>query len=258
MYSKSKEQNKENRKPGKTSTQPEKRRRQKFCRESATDSSFDRQTDDNFVSIFAFARLRSSTRMAYHSMSIVTMVVILSLTAYVAHSKDIICYCEGHCRDHSHNGTCVIQEGDGFCFAFVHEVFDRKKNILEPEWFYGCTPPGEKGLLQCKGDLSVHEIPKSIHCCSGPDFCNQQLKPAYKATPHEEFIAEQEEWERQHSFRVYITPFNIMIIILVSLITTLFTLLAILVRDHVTKRRERQMMLRKHMALNANGGMTTC
>ena len=44
---------------------------------------------------------------------------------------------------------------------------------------FGCLPPDEAGLMQCKANLVPHLNPKKIACCSDEDFCNQKLTPMY-------------------------------------------------------------------------------
>lgn len=51
------------------------------------------------------------------------------------------CYCEGHCPDGEHNGTCDLRPG-GQCFSAIEE-YDN-----EIERTYGCLPPDERGLMQ--------------------------------------------------------------------------------------------------------------
>lgn len=93
----------------------------------------------------------------------------------------IKCFCSGRCPGHSGNGTCTLQEG-GYCYAFVQEVVNVDLNVLEPEYSYGCLPPEESGYMQCKGDLSPHQIVRSISCCRNFSLCNQYLKPPYRGS----------------------------------------------------------------------------
>ena len=48
---------------------------------------------------------------------------------------------------------------------------------------YGCLPPDEGGLMQCRGNLVPHLNPTSIACCSDEDFCNKKLIVDYKVVP---------------------------------------------------------------------------
>ena len=90
------------------------------------------------------------------------------------------CFCHKHCREGPEkNGTCTVEPG-GYCFSAVEEVLDPISLQLVPERTYGCLPPGETGLLQCKGHLVPHYDPKSIGCCSDEDFCNLKLSPMYE------------------------------------------------------------------------------
>jgi len=88
------------------------------------------------------------------------------------------CFCFGHCPNDQLNGTCTVQE-NAHCFAAVEEVLDPETNTLVPERTYGCLPPDETGLLQCKGHLVPHFFPRSIKCCSDYDQCNKDLSPTY-------------------------------------------------------------------------------
>ncbi|CAG9812554.1 unnamed protein product [Phaedon cochleariae] len=92
------------------------------------------------------------------------------------------CYCEGHCPDNQHNGTCEIRTG-GVCFTLVEAVYDEEKERDVPFYTYGCLTDDEKGFLQCKGHLVPHEDMKSIQCCHDKDMCNVDLRPAYPERP---------------------------------------------------------------------------
>ena len=45
-------------------------------------------------------------------------------------------------------------------FSAVEEVLDPETDSLVPERTYGCLPPDESGLLQCKGHLVPHFYPR--------------------------------------------------------------------------------------------------
>merc|ERR1712158_308684 len=82
------------------------------------------------------------------------------------------------------NGTCEAPSGAP-CFAAVEEVVDPHTGALVPEWTYGCLPPDEKGLMQCKGHLVPHFQPRTIACCAEEDLCNKELTPLYEPTVEE-------------------------------------------------------------------------
>jgi len=94
------------------------------------------------------------------------------------------CYCHGHCPNNALNGTCEAPDGAP-CFAAVEEVTDPQTGHLVPEWTYGCLPPDEKGLMQCKGHLVPHFQPRTIACCTDHDLCNKDLTPLYEPTRDE-------------------------------------------------------------------------
>ena len=52
-----------------------------------------------------------------------------------------------------------------------------------PERTYGCLPPEESGLMQCRGSLVPHLNPTNISCCWDSDLCNQDLLPMYNPLP---------------------------------------------------------------------------
>ena len=54
------------------------------------------------------------------------------------------------------------------------QVYDPGTASLVPERTYGCLPPDERGLLQCKGNLVPHLNPTAIACCSDQDYCNKR------------------------------------------------------------------------------------
>ncbi|XP_045476224.1 bone morphogenetic protein receptor type-1B-like isoform X2 [Harmonia axyridis] len=91
------------------------------------------------------------------------------------------CYCEGHCPNEQVNGTCEIRPG-GMCFASVEAAVD-DDGYEYPIYTYGCLSADEGGLMQCKGHLVPHLVPKSIQCCDDTNQCNRNLKPFYPERP---------------------------------------------------------------------------
>jgi bone morphogenetic protein receptor type-1B len=93
------------------------------------------------------------------------------------------CYCHHHCPSEAHaqESICEVEVG-GRCFAAVEETFNPETGHLEPEYSYGCFPPGDPTFLQCKGHLVDHNIPASITCCDNESFCNEHLRPMYKVS----------------------------------------------------------------------------
>nr|XP_046467650.1 bone morphogenetic protein receptor type-1B-like [Neodiprion pinetum] len=108
-------------------------------------------------------------------MWIVFVVVIATTTSVVG----ITCYCESYCPDGRENGTCEEQVG-GYCFSAVEDVWDPKIKEYIPEWSFGCLPPVEQSLMQCKGDLAPLLNQRSITCCNDRDLCNKMSLPVYK------------------------------------------------------------------------------
>lgn len=94
----------------------------------------------------------------------------------------ITCYCDGHCPDDRQNGTCEAKPG-GHCFSAVEEQRDPETGEYYPEWSFGCLPPDEQGLMQCKGNLVPHLQSKSIICCNDADSCNKDVFPEYSPRP---------------------------------------------------------------------------
>ncbi|KAF4516935.1 hypothetical protein B566_EDAN008024 [Ephemera danica] len=91
----------------------------------------------------------------------------------------LTCYCRGHCPQNKPSGTCEAKP-DSQCFAAVEEVYNPETRSNEPEWTYGCLPPEERGLMQCKGYLVPHAFPMTIQCCNDTDECNKHLEPMYE------------------------------------------------------------------------------
>ncbi|XP_044738565.1 bone morphogenetic protein receptor type-1B isoform X2 [Chrysoperla carnea] len=87
------------------------------------------------------------------------------------------CYCENHCPDGAANGTCIAKP-NSMCFSSIEEVVDRETGAREVERSFGCLPPDESGLMQCRGDMSG----KSIKCCDSQDYCNRAILPELKTT----------------------------------------------------------------------------
>ena len=96
----------------------------------------------------------------------------------------LTCYCQGHCPHTSpeESGTCQAKPG-ARCFAAVEMVTDPDTDEPVPERTYGCLPPEESGLMQCRGSLVPHLNPTNISCCWDSDLCNQDLLPMYNPLP---------------------------------------------------------------------------
>ncbi|XP_013775412.1 bone morphogenetic protein receptor type-1B-like [Limulus polyphemus] len=115
----------------------------------------------------------------YRLLSVTLVVIFYSLKSKVSGLK---CYCVQHCPNNELEGTCTARKG-GRCFSAVEEVVNMATGQLEAERTYGCLPPNESGILQCKGNLVPHRIPKSIACCDDKDMCNEALSPVYTVIP---------------------------------------------------------------------------
>ncbi|XP_046405242.1 bone morphogenetic protein receptor type-1B [Ischnura elegans] len=107
------------------------------------------------------------------------MSVILAELDHVMGSQSVTCYCDGHCPDNVANGTCTARPGS-HCFSAVEEVYNPDTGSWGPERTYGCLPPEETGLMQCKANVVPHRKPKSIMCCNDSDLCNKYLVPEYE------------------------------------------------------------------------------
>ncbi|CAG0912791.1 unnamed protein product [Notodromas monacha] len=113
-------------------------------------------------------------------------------------SEGLLCFCSMHCPDGSFNGTCRARP-NSVCFAAVEQVYNEDSGTYEPEYSYGCLPPDETGLMQCRGNLVPHLVPQSIECCKSGDMCNQFLTPAYDASDDMPVVS----WIRGHEAVVY-------------------------------------------------------
>lgn len=106
------------------------------------------------------------------------------LLQHVNQAKALTCYCLGHCPQHPNDptkpGICQAKPG-AKCFAAVEEVLDPETGRYEPERTYGCLPPEETHLSQCKGSLVPHSNPTSIGCCDDENLCNKRLSPMYQS-----------------------------------------------------------------------------
>uniref|UniRef100_A0A1B6BX14 receptor protein serine/threonine kinase n=1 Tax=Clastoptera arizonana TaxID=38151 RepID=A0A1B6BX14_9HEMI len=91
----------------------------------------------------------------------------------------VLCYCEGNCPEDQQNGTCLAKPGSQ-CFSAIVEVYNQENGLYEPEISYGCLPPEEQALMQCKGHLVPHQRGKSIQCCNYTDLCNKLIIPTYQ------------------------------------------------------------------------------
>ncbi|KAG1671741.1 Bone morphogenetic protein receptor type-1B [Nymphon striatum] len=97
-------------------------------------------------------------------------------SGYFPRSNGLKCYCDGHCPEYHLNNTCDAGSNKR-CFSAVELRYDIKSGETYVDRTFGCLPPDESGLMNCKGSLSSHRIPKNIACCDDQDFCNKYLKP---------------------------------------------------------------------------------
>ncbi|ELU04731.1 hypothetical protein CAPTEDRAFT_111904 [Capitella teleta] len=88
----------------------------------------------------------------------------------------IECYCND-CDEISLNNSCTLK-ADSKCFASVELLEDGSELRT-----FGCLPPEEGSLMQCKGNLLRHERPKTIECCSDAALCNFNLNPQLTFPP---------------------------------------------------------------------------
>ncbi|XP_054168320.1 activin receptor type-1-like [Oppia nitens] len=98
----------------------------------------------------------------------------------------LVCQCVGHCPGNVPNGTCLIKT-NGMCFAAVEQVWNRETDQLELEKTMGCLAPDDAHILQCKGHLVPHHVPKTIECCNTHDLCNLELHPSYFNIPTNQY-----------------------------------------------------------------------
>ena len=110
--------------------------------------------------------------------------MLLHIKMVLLTAKALTCYCLGHCPQHPNDptkpGICQAKPG-AKCFAAVQEVLDPETGRYEPERTYGCLPPEETHLSQCKGSLVPHSNPTSIGCCDDENLCNKRLSPMYQS-----------------------------------------------------------------------------
>ncbi|XP_065333252.1 bone morphogenetic protein receptor type-1B [Cloeon dipterum] len=120
--------------------------------------------------------------------------ILLGLTILAGHlvlANSITCYCEGHCPDGVHSGTC---ESEDYCFASVELYYDYRTGWSTPLYTYGCLPPQETGYMQCQMHMVSHAIPKNISCCN-EDMCNKGLIPPLETiilNPTPSFISDRD------------------------------------------------------------------
>ena len=140
------------------------------------------------------------------------------------------CFCSGHCGGglpNDVNGTCQAKE-NAKCFSAVEEVLDPVTDKLVSERTYGCLPPDESGLLQCKGNLVPHLNPKSIECCDDSELCNQYLYPSYTPTPSQDPVFESPD------------TFHIALLISLSICLVIFIILVTFAYLRYKKREDRR------------------
>ncbi|KAK7112535.1 bone morphogenetic protein receptor type-1B-like [Littorina saxatilis] len=105
------------------------------------------------------------------TLSVLSVIAIVLQLVKEGHGME--CYCQP-CPETSFNNSCTLQH-ESKCFAAVTvRYFD---DVILEEKTFGCLPPEESSLMQCKGNIVPHQIPKAIECCSNGDRCNQFLRP---------------------------------------------------------------------------------
>ncbi|CAI9726163.1 morphogenetic receptor type-1B-like [Octopus vulgaris] len=100
------------------------------------------------------------------------LLILLNLQQVV---DSLLCFCNP-CAGAVVNNSCLAKEGSK-CFTAIEEKIEN--NIAVDVWSFGCLPPHESTVLQCKGDLVPHVTPQTVACCDGEDYCNRDLKPTF-------------------------------------------------------------------------------
>ncbi|XP_014776832.2 bone morphogenetic protein receptor type-1B [Octopus bimaculoides] len=100
------------------------------------------------------------------------LLILLNLQQVV---DSLWCFCNP-CAGTVVNNSCLAKEGSK-CFTAIEEKMEN--NIAVDVWSFGCLPPHESTVLQCKGDLVPHVTPQTVACCDGEDYCNRDLKPTF-------------------------------------------------------------------------------
>ncbi|KAK7506590.1 hypothetical protein BaRGS_00002065 [Batillaria attramentaria] len=104
----------------------------------------------------------------------ITVWSILLFILQLVHLGDgLRCHCNP-CPDHEKNGTCQA-EPESKCYAAITLHYYGDEVLETHTW--GCLPPEESSLMQCKGNIVPHRTPKAIECCSDRDECNRFLRP---------------------------------------------------------------------------------
>ncbi|KAL1494020.1 hypothetical protein ABEB36_009693 [Hypothenemus hampei] len=81
----------------------------------------------------------------------------------------LTCFCSGTCADGEQ--SCQTKRG-GKCFASSELVLD-DDGIIRPVQLFGCLPPNEMALIQCRAKHMKRQ--KYISCCDRKDFCNEHM-----------------------------------------------------------------------------------
>lgn len=142
--------------------------------------------------------------------------------------------------------SCEAKKG-AKCFSAVAQVEDVKTGELVPERTFGCLPPDEAGLMQCKANLVPHLNPKKIACCSDEDFCNQKLTPMYDLVQPNTNSEDSTLWllGSDATTIALLVTFAICFVMLIFIVTCVYTRL---------KKQEDRRRQQYHLASNGETG----
>ncbi|XP_048760143.1 bone morphogenetic protein receptor type-1B-like [Ostrea edulis] len=78
------------------------------------------------------------------------------------------------CHPNAVNETCIAKFQ---CFTGLRQALENGE--LVEIISMGCFSEEENSILQCKGHLIPHRMPRTVACCNDEDYCNEYLDPLY-------------------------------------------------------------------------------
>ncbi|XP_061182105.1 bone morphogenetic protein receptor type-1B-like [Saccostrea echinata] len=104
-------------------------------------------------------------------------IVLISLTFIFVNlslcAGELKCRC-APCHPNAVNDTCIAKFQ---CFTGLRKVVENGETVEIISM--GCMSEEENSILQCKGHLVPHRIPRTVECCNDEDYCNEYLDPFY-------------------------------------------------------------------------------
>nr|XP_034312252.1 bone morphogenetic protein receptor type-1B [Crassostrea gigas] len=102
------------------------------------------------------------------------IISFITLLLFLSSCEGVLkCRCSP-CHPNAVNDTCIAKFQ---CFTGLRLVVENGEQVEIIS--KGCMSEEENSILQCKGHLVPHRLPRTVECCNDEDYCNDFLDPLY-------------------------------------------------------------------------------